>query len=302
MCGVDTKSYKLRPFLLHSTNSLFTHNFLSSPFYSSSCNQHTTCCIACNANTAAAECPCLSAPRRKMLGYGAGTFCSPMSRLYAHTWACWSTLTCTQHLHTRGRGATVGAGLKSEERHHGILRSGTLDSDRSDGFLMSRLRRMQQFFAVQTMAMDILTAHSITAHVALRWLPHVHSCTTSSSQPGVQSAQAPAVLGSHRSMKLSYNLGSALAVLAAAAGVTCAVLAAAAAVDCALHCMRPFTSLVFWDASDSRVSFTMDGLPSGEGRFCTCTPAQDTLGNSIASGEACFHRNTSAKPRVTLSA
>ena len=240
----------MRPFLLHSTNSLFTHNFLSSPFYSSSCNQHTTCCITCNANTAAAECPCLSAPRRKMLGYGAGTFCSPMSRLYAHTWACWSTLTCTQHLHTRGRGATVGAGLKSEERHHGILRSGTLDSDRSDGFLMSRLRRMQQFFAVQTMAMDILTAHSITPHGALRRLPHVHSCTTSSSQPGVQSAQAPAVLGSHRSMKLSYNLGSALAVLAAAAGVTCAVLTAAASVDRALHCMRPVTSLVFWDASD----------------------------------------------------
>jgi len=79
---------------------------------------------------------------------------------------------------------------------------------------MSRLRRMQQFFAVQTMA-DILTAHSITPHGTLRRLPHVHSCTTSSSQPGVQSAQAPAVLGSHRSMKLSYNLGSALAVLAA---------------------------------------------------------------------------------------
>ena len=34
-------------------------------------------------------------------------------------------------------------------------------------------------------------------------------------------------------MKLSYNLCSALAVLAAAAGVTCAVLASAAAVDSA---------------------------------------------------------------------
>jgi hypothetical protein len=41
VCRVDTKPYKLRPFLLHSTNSIFTHHFRPSPFYSSSCNKHT---------------------------------------------------------------------------------------------------------------------------------------------------------------------------------------------------------------------------------------------------------------------
>ena len=36
---MDTKPYnKLQPFLLHSTNSLSSHNLRSSPFYSSSCN------------------------------------------------------------------------------------------------------------------------------------------------------------------------------------------------------------------------------------------------------------------------
>ena len=38
---VDTKSYNLRSFLFHSTNSLSTYYLLPSPFYSSSCNKHT---------------------------------------------------------------------------------------------------------------------------------------------------------------------------------------------------------------------------------------------------------------------
>ena len=40
VCGVDTQSYTLRPSLLHSTNSLSTHNLRPSPSYSSSCNKH----------------------------------------------------------------------------------------------------------------------------------------------------------------------------------------------------------------------------------------------------------------------
>ena len=41
-----------------------------------------------------------------------------------------------------------------------MLQSGTLDRDRNKGFLMSRLRRMQQLLAVQEVqAMDTLTAH-----------------------------------------------------------------------------------------------------------------------------------------------
>jgi hypothetical protein len=39
VCGVDAKPYKLRTFLLHSTNCLFLDNFRSSPSYPSHCNK-----------------------------------------------------------------------------------------------------------------------------------------------------------------------------------------------------------------------------------------------------------------------
>ena len=39
VCGVDTKSYKPRPFLLHSTNSRYTYDLRPSPYYSSSRNK-----------------------------------------------------------------------------------------------------------------------------------------------------------------------------------------------------------------------------------------------------------------------
>ena len=46
VCGVDTKPYKPRPKLLHSTNSLSTYHFRPSPSYSSSSSQHTyLCCL-----------------------------------------------------------------------------------------------------------------------------------------------------------------------------------------------------------------------------------------------------------------